>query len=541
MDKFMKALVLKPDSNKLCIENYEVPVPESSQVLIKVHITSITSHDIEALSMRNTFNSILGIQGSGVVVQDSKSLFSRKLKGRKVSFMQLDQSLPGAWAEYVVCDEKYFMALQENIDFLRGATLLVNPLTVLMMNERIKAGKHKAIIHNNAASELGIIFINWCHFSELKLISVVKSAEDAQKISSVSPECILIEESEDFDQELIKVCEEFKPTIAFDFISGPISGKIFNILHDSGELFLMSGSNHPLEGVNSEGLIFQNKSIKGLLFKEWFDDLSILKRNKYFNKIQKVHFVFTGTMTSIYPINEFQEAIDNYHIIRENLLHFACDLGQSTKISNIYEITQYIPTDLQTRINSLPAIEWDLTDFPVKVLNEGVYQGELLNDLPNGKGILLEGTNYYIGEFSSGIKSGQGRIVTSEYWYEGGFCNGNFEGEGSIKFFDGFEQTGFFFNGKIHGSGIELFNNGEKYKGEFCNGLKHGFGEVLYSGLRFCGEFSEGVAHGKGEILFDDGSRFQGVYDKGIGNGEFTSNSGEILKGIMNASKFTEY
>ena len=55
--------------------------------------------------------------------------------------MQLDSSLPGAWAEYIVCNEKYFMVLNDNIDFLRGSTLMINPLTILMFHEKIQKKK----------------------------------------------------------------------------------------------------------------------------------------------------------------------------------------------------------------------------------------------------------------------------------------------------------------------------------------------------------------------------------------------------------------
>ena len=541
MDKFMKALVLKPESNKLFIENSEVPIPESSQVLIKVHVTSITPQDIESLSKRTSFPTVLGVEGSGIVVQDSKSLFSRKLKGRKVSFMQLDQSLPGAWAEFVVCDEKYFMALPENVDFLRGATLMINPLTVLMMNERVKAGKHKAIIHTNAASDLGIIFIHWCHFSELKLISVVKSVDDAQRISAVSPECVLVEDSESFDQDLAKACDEYKPSIGFDFISGPVAGKIFNSLQDSGELYLMSGQDRPLEGLSPSHLIFKGKSIKGLRFKEWFDELSLIQRNKYFNKIRKVHFVFTGTLTNVYPISEFQEAIDNYQLLGENLLHFACDLGQNAKNPNPDLMAPYIPEDLQKRINLLPELQWTGAEYPLKVLTEGIYKGELLNDLPSGTGILLEDKSYYIGEFLNGAKSGHGRLVTNDYWYEGEFLNGTFNGLGSFRFFDGFEQIGKFCNGKITGEGVEVLPNGEKFEGEFCAGLRHGKGRVLGNGFKFLGGFVDGLVDGKGEVLFEDGSRFDGLFVKGTGNGELVQGTGEVLRGVVNAFKFSEY
>jgi NADPH:quinone reductase-like Zn-dependent oxidoreductase len=538
MDKLMKALILKPDGSQITLASTEIPIPEPNQVLIKVHVTSITSQDKDQLFKRPSFPTILGIEGSGIIVQDSKSLFSRKHKGKKVSFMQLDESLPGSWAEYVVCDEKYFMVLQENIDFLRGSTLLINPLTVLMMNERIKKAKHKSIIHSNAASDLGIVFIHWCHFSEIKLISIVKTKAEAERISVVVPDLVLTLDSETFREDLKKACQDFKPTCAFDFWSGRVAGEMLNNLEDNGELFLMSGGTTPVEGISPEGLIFKGKSIKGLRFKQWFDDLSILKRAKYFNRIQKINFVFTSTLTNVYPINQFQDALDNYQQLGENLLHFACDLNTKTAKEDI--MSQYIPPTLKERINSLPPLEWSGIEYPLKVLNEGIYKGELENEKPTGLGILLEENTYYIGNFEQGFKNGNGRLVSCLFYYEGLFEKNQFHGFGSLKHFNGFQQTGNFFYGELNGEGSEVLPSGEVYNGEFLKNERHGKGEISFAGIKFVGIFQEGLAHGPGEMNFEDGRSFKGNFSKGVGNGEMRMSDGRVVVGTMNGSKFTE-
>lgn len=535
----MKALVFKPETGKIVMEDVEVPIPASNQVLVKVHLTAVNAADIELLNKGPNFGTILGCEGSGVVVKDSKSVFSRKFKGKKVSFMQLDQSLPGSWAEYVVCDEKYFMGLNDDIDFLKGAYLMMNPLTILMMNEKIKKGKHKSIIHSNAACDLGLTFIKWCHFSGIHLISIVKSNSEAEKIASVSPDIVLNEESPSFIQDLQNACSVHKPTCGFDFSGGKLAGAIFNTLEPNSELFLLSGSS-PIEGIKPECFIFHGKKLSGLRFKEWFDELSVLKRVKYFMKIQKVNFVFTSTITNIYPISQFNEGIDNYQPLGANLFHFACDLQHNSSFVNEDILVQYIPDVLKARINSLPKFEWNGSNYPLKVISDGIYKGELVNDKPVGVGVLVTDSYYYIGSFQDGVKSGRGRLVNGEFWYEGEFLHGVFDGTGKMNCFDGRLLEGQFSKGKFCGFGIEVLPTGERYEGEFLAGLRNGKGKITYEGIEFEGEFKDGLAEGFGSVKFEDGSSFTGIYTKGSAIGDLKKPDGSIIKGTLTGSKFIE-
>jgi hypothetical protein len=99
--------------------------------------------------------------------------------------------------------------------------------------------------------------------------------------------------------------------------------------------------------------------------------------------------------------------------------------------------------------------------FQTISLQDGsIYEGELLHNLPNGKG---KETNpegdLYIGSFSMGMKSGFGKLNLS----------------------NGDKYRGNFVNGKFNGMGTMLFNNGDGYIGEFKNGAINGVGTFSYS------------------------------------------------------------
>ena len=417
----MKALVVKEDSQGQTIEFSDVPIPlpEPGQALIKVHVTPIHYSDAETTqgNVSNRFSSVIpGIEGSGIVVAGPKSMFFSKNKGKKVSFMQLDSSLPGAWAEYIVCNEKYFMVLNDNIDFLRGSTLMINPLTILMFHEKIQKKNHKFLIHSNAGTDLGLILIKWCHYNDITGIHIVKNDAEYQKAKLVSPDYILVQESPNFLSELTELCNKLKPTLCFDSIGGALAGELFNLLQDSGEMYLYGNyAKDQITGLNPSGYIFGQKKLEGLRFKNWFDELGSVNRYKYYKKIQKVSFVLSTSVVNVYPINQYKEALSTFSLLGTTLLHFACNLQTNSKIVNEDILSQYISESLQSKINSLPVYSFSGPEYPIKVISEGIYKGEVIENKPNGKGILLFNNTYYIGDFIQGKKDGFGRIVTDEY------------------------------------------------------------------------------------------------------------------------------
>jgi hypothetical protein len=92
---------------------------------------------------------------------------------------------------------------------------------------------------------------------------------------------------------------------------------------------------------------------------------------------------------------------------------------------------------------------------------EGLYEGELINSKPNGKGVF---------KFNDG-----GR-------YEGDFVDGKFTGKGVMLYTfpsSGYRYEGDFVDGNRHGKGVYTFPSGKKYIGDFVDNDIHGFGEMF--------------------------------------------------------------
>ena len=196
--------------------------------------------------------------------------------------------------------------------------------------------------------------------------------------------------------------------------------------------------------------------------------------------------------------------------------------------------------------------------------SEVVYEGEVKNNNPHGKGVLIlpNGTKYE-GNFAWRlfwrVPHGKGKItypLGSEIEsYEGDFWNCRIEGKGKICYRDGTHYIGKVKDGKpIHQlndksipkaqsllfcsnkvvflgemsiflytkKGILYFEDRDIYEGNFLKGKFHGEGIMYYAnGDRYEGNFVEDERNGEGTYYYANGNEYKGDFlnDKRTGKG----------------------
>lgn len=132
-------------------------------------------------------------------------------------------------------------------------------------------------------------------------------------------------------------------------------------------------------------------------------------------------------------------------------------------------------------------------DDSVQVWPDGsIYSGQLVDDLPHGRGILK------LADGSS---------------YEGEWMNSKAHGEGMYTRMDGCSYRGQWSCEVKHGHGIEHYSDGREYEGQFQNGMKHGDGMFVFSdGARIEGQFAWDSIGGDGIYCWSDGRTYQGQW-----------------------------
>ena len=130
-------------------------------------------------------------------------------------------------------------------------------------------------------------------------------------------------------------------------------------------------------------------------------------------------------------------------------------------------------------------------------LNGNIYEGELKNDEPNGKGkgIYKESGKTYIGQFKDSMFHGKGKWWTKK----GEVCEGQFK------------------DGARHGNGKQYFTKGKVagsiYIGSWKDNKKSGKGKMkYYDGAIYTGEWKNDDYHGRGTLIETDGKIFKGIW-----------------------------
>lgn len=108
---------------------------------------------------------------------------------------------------------------------------------------------------------------------------------------------------------------------------------------------------------------------------------------------------------------------------------------------------------------------------------EIAYDGEKMDGMKHGLGLLRSKGWTYTGEFKEDQKHGLGVMSWDDgRRYRGQFEDDSFHGNATMTWPDGREYSGQYSIGKKHGSGCFSWPDGRKYDGQWVAGKRHGIG-----------------------------------------------------------------
>lgn len=165
--------------------------------------------------------------------------------------------------------------------------------------------------------------------------------------------------------------------------------------------------------------------------------------------------------------------------------------------------------------------------------NGDVYEGDIKDKMPNGKGIYTRSTkDSYTGSFINGnisegfYENAKGEKITGTFsnWLAVGDCQYTTADRHTFK--------GFFENGYIS-EGIHTYPDGSIYKGKFSNWRRHGKGIMtLSNGDSIEGEWINDIPEGRCTYRWSYGAYFEGLFFSGVPHGtiQIFDKSGNLLK-----------
>jgi hypothetical protein len=152
----------------------------------------------------------------------------------------------------------------------------------------------------------------------------------------------------------------------------------------------------------------------------------------------------------------------------------------------------------------------------------GVYDGEIKEGIPHGKGILTYSSQHvYDGEWVNGCSHGKGTAY-------GVITTGSRKGT--------FRYEGYWLDDMMAGRGKFTWPNGDVYDGDWSNDKPNGMGIYTFkdSGARYIGMMKDGKRHGYGTYIFKDNSKYEGEW-------RHDSRCGKGVEIFANSNKYEGY
>ena len=250
-----------------------VPVPGSSQVLIKVGLASINPSDIAFIKGQYGQPRVkgrpAGFEGVGIVVATGDDAYARSLQGKRVAFAT-GLSNWGSWAEYAVAEAAPCIPLLDTVRDEDGAALIVNPLTALAMFDIVKQEGEKAFIMTAGASQLCKLIIGLAKEDGFRPIVTVRRDEQITSLTALGAAHVLNEKASDFEPRLREVMTAEQPRIFLDAVTGPLASAIFNAMPKRSRWIVYGRLDAGPTVIREPGqLIFQHKRVEGFWLAEW--------------------------------------------------------------------------------------------------------------------------------------------------------------------------------------------------------------------------------------------------------------------------------
>lgn len=264
---------LDPDGTlTVCLQDFDVPAPTGSEVVIKVEASPINPSDlgllfgpadvdgaqfspgkivasmpepaVRAMAARHGMAMPVGNEGAGMVIAAGDAPEAQALLGKRVTCFP-----GGMYATHAVADSRICLELADGVTAEQGASAFVNPLTALSFTETMRYHGHKALVHTAAASNLGQMLVKICQADGIPLVNVVRSPAQVAILKGIGAEHVVDSSQDSFLADLAAAIEATGATMAFDAIGGgKLVSQILTVMEqvsNKGAAYSRYGSNAP--------------------------------------------------------------------------------------------------------------------------------------------------------------------------------------------------------------------------------------------------------------------------------------------------------
>ncbi|CAG9316400.1 unnamed protein product [Blepharisma stoltei] len=303
------------DLDSITIDQVPIPDLKDDQILVRIEYAPINIIDLmQALGYynRQPLPHFFGKEGSGTVVKTGNHPYARFLLGKRVS---VDSNVPGfgTYADYLVAYASDAYPLRDSVTFEQAASLIVNPMTVAYMVEKLKQGNHTSALINAAASGIGKMLIKWCKLLNITTVNFVRRQDQADILASIGAEHIFNTSNDGWKESAKALTTQLGTKIGFDAISGSATQDMLDLLENDGIAYIYGALSGEPAHVSPMSLIGGDKTVKGLLLTTWLARMTNEKRVEVGYQIQDlIGSALKTDYISEVTIGEVKDALKQY-------------------------------------------------------------------------------------------------------------------------------------------------------------------------------------------------------------------------------------
>ena len=303
------------------IEDVDVPLPNDSEVLVKVHACGLNRADLivadgGAHGAPGGLGTIVGMEFSGEIVKCGENVKNLSIGDRVMC------SGTSAWAEYAIADYGRVLKIPDNnMDFITASTLPIALAT--MHNAIVTIGnftRGQTILIQGASSGVGLMGVQIAKSLEAKLvIGTSTKREKFDKLKSIGADLVLNSKDKDWVDQVLQSTNNEGVDLIIDQLSGhtindnmkasKVKGTLVNVGRLAGGNTKFNCDLHALRRINYRGVTFRTRSkneIRDIFSKMWTDLSDLVTKRKLSLPIDK-----------IFELNDVADALscmrDNQH------------------------------------------------------------------------------------------------------------------------------------------------------------------------------------------------------------------------------------
>lgn len=324
MEGYYKIVELKRFNGKLKMKERSFRNLHRFEILLKVHATTISPLDLSFIRgeygdiQPDLFPITPGFEGCGEIIKVGDDIDRNYVGCRCAVFADPDHpgTFEGLWAEFHYTTIPNVMIFTKDVPW-EWISFIISPLTAVGMLDTIKKKDMHAVLQSGAASSVGLMFYKLCTQFGIQTINLVKDDSEYKLLKEIHTPNIIKANTDEWENELHKLCDTLKAHVGFDCVGGDMTGKILNLLPDGSHLYHFGNLMEKNVGkIKSSDIIFKDKCLSGWWFLSWLRSLSQQELNYWWNyirdEIQNYSTTFETKISKQFIFADMNHALDYY-------------------------------------------------------------------------------------------------------------------------------------------------------------------------------------------------------------------------------------